>query len=52
MTPSYWKYHRACQTVHGFSMDVIKKRRGILEEKKVQYPGMEPRGEQELFEDN
>ena len=35
LTPSYWKYRRACQIVHKFSMDVIKKRRAILEEKKV-----------------
>ena len=35
MTPSYWKYRRACQIVHEVSMDVIKKRRAILKEKKV-----------------
>ena len=35
MTPSYWKHHRACQIVHEFSMDVIKKRRAVLKEKKV-----------------
>ena len=35
MTPDYWRYRRACKIVHKFSMDVIKKRRAALEEKKV-----------------
>ena len=35
MTPDFWKYRRACKIVHEFSMDVIKKRRAVLEEKKV-----------------
>ena len=35
MTPDYWRYRRACKIVHKFSMDVIKQRRAVLEEKKV-----------------
>ena len=35
MTPDYWKYQKACKIVHKFSMDVITKRRAVLEEKKV-----------------
>ena len=33
MTPDFWRYRRACKIVHKFSMDVIKKRRAVLEEK-------------------
>jgi len=35
LTPNYWRFRRACQTVHKFSLEVIQKRRADLEEQKV-----------------
>ena len=35
LTPNYWRFRRACQTVHKFSLEVIRKRRADLEEQKV-----------------
>ena len=35
MTPDYWRFRRACKTVHAFSLDVIRKRRAVLESGKV-----------------
>jgi len=34
LTPNYWRFRRACQTVHKFSLEVIRKRRADLEEQK------------------
>ena len=33
LTPNYWRFRRACQTVHKFSLEVIHKRRADLEQK-------------------
>lgn len=35
LKPDYWRYRRACNFVHKFSMDIIQRRRAALEEKKV-----------------
>jgi len=37
LTPNYWRFRRACQTVHKFSLEVIRKRRADLEEQKVSH---------------
>lgn len=35
LTPNYWRFKRACDTVHKFSLEVIQKRREALQEQKV-----------------
>ena len=41
LTPNYWRFKRACRTVHEFSLEVIRKRRADLEELKVGHTHLE-----------
>ena len=43
MTPSYWRFRRACQTAHKFSMNTIRDRRAALEKNKQAGGGGEQR---------